>query len=72
MDADYHFQLTNERGHIVDLDNSSDHGGNNKGASPMELLLMGLAGCSGIDIIAILKNQYTFNIEHLEDAFLHF
>jgi len=24
------------------------------------------------DIIAILKNQYTFNIEHLEDAFLHF
>jgi len=24
------------------------------------------------DIIAILKNQYTFKIEHLEDAFLHF
>jgi len=24
------------------------------------------------DIIAILKNQYTFNIEHIEDAFLHF
>ena len=57
LDNDYHFQLTNERGHIVNLDNSSDHGGNNKGASPMELLLMGLAGCSGIDIIAILKKQ---------------
>ncbi|MBP6072645.1 MAG: OsmC family protein [Flavobacterium sp.] len=57
IDTDYHFQLTNERGHIIDLDNSSDHGGNNKGASPMELLLMGLAGCSGIDIIAILKKQ---------------
>jgi len=24
------------------------------------------------DIIAILKNKDTFNIEHLEDAFLHF
>ena len=24
------------------------------------------------DIIAILKNQYRFDIEHLEDAFLHF
>ncbi len=24
------------------------------------------------DIIAILKNQYTFKIEHIEDAFLHF
>lgn len=24
------------------------------------------------DIIAILKNKETFNIEHLEDAFLHF
>jgi len=24
------------------------------------------------DIIAILKNQYRFEIEHLEDAFLHF
>ncbi len=57
LDNDYHFQLTNERGHIVNLDNATDHGGNNKGATPMELLLMGLAGCSAVDIIAILKKQ---------------
>ena len=30
---------------------------NPKGASPMELLLMGIAGCSGIDIVLILKKQ---------------
>ena len=24
------------------------------------------------DIVAILKNQHTFKIEHIEDAFLHF
>ena len=28
-----------------------------KGVSPMELLLMGVAGCSSIDIISILKKQ---------------
>lgn len=39
----------------VFMDNSS--GGNAKGSSPMELLLMGVGGCSAIDIIYILKKQ---------------
>lgn len=37
------------------MDNSSEK--NVKGASPMELLLMGVGGCSAIDIIYILKKQ---------------
>ncbi|MFC7356754.1 OsmC family protein [Jejudonia soesokkakensis] len=39
----------------VYIDNSSEE--NPKGASPMELLLMGVGGCSAIDVISILKKQ---------------
>lgn len=39
----------------VYIDNSSEE--HPKGASPMELLLMGVGGCSAIDIISILKKQ---------------
>lgn len=41
----------------VNIDGSPEIGGGNKGARPMELLLMGLGGCSAIDIIGILKKQ---------------
>ena len=34
-----------------------EFGGNDLGASPMELVLMGVAGCSAIDMISILKKQ---------------
>ena len=39
----------------IEIDNKSDL--SPKGVSPMELLLMGVAGCSSIDIISILKKQ---------------
>lgn len=52
---DYHFETVNERGDVVQLDNKSEP--DPQGASPMELLLMGIAGCSGIDIVMILKKQ---------------
>ena len=57
VNDNFHFQVKNERGFIVDVDNKSEFGGDNLGASPMELLLMGVAGCSSIDIITILKKQ---------------
>jgi putative redox protein len=57
VNDNFHFQLKNERGHIVDVDNRSEFGGDDLGASPMELVLMGVAGCSGIDMISILKKQ---------------
>lgn len=56
LNNNYHFNLENGRGHSVQLDNTSVE--NPKGASPMELLLMGIAGCSGIDIVSILKKQH--------------
>ncbi len=55
LNENYHFETQNERGDIVYLDNKSEP--NPQGASPMELLLMGIAGCSGIDIVMILKKQ---------------
>jgi putative redox protein len=57
VNENFHFELKNERGHIVNVDARSDFGGNDKGASPMELVLMAVAGCSGIDMISILKKQ---------------
>ncbi len=57
VNDNFHFQLKNERGHVVDVDNKVEFGGDDLGTSPMELLLMGVAGCSSIDIITILKKQ---------------
>ena len=56
LNNDYHFETTNERGHVVHLDNKGETVAH--GASPMELLFMGIAGCSGIDIVMILKKQH--------------
>ena len=39
------------------MDNKTKEEGFVQGVSPMETLLMGLAGCSSIDIIYILKKQ---------------
>lgn len=43
-------------GHALIMDGGLEHGGRNRGARPMELLLHGAAGCMAYDIIAILKN----------------
>jgi putative redox protein len=39
------------------MDAPSDYGGNGAGTSPIELFLMGLAGCSGVDVVNILKKK---------------
>lgn len=57
INQDYLFKVTNSNGHSVLLDNKSKKEGEVAGISPMELLLMGLAGCSSIDVVAILNKQ---------------
>ncbi|MFD2245566.1 OsmC family protein [Pontibacter ruber] len=57
VDQDFHFQATGDAGVIINIDGSPAIGGHNAGARPMELMLMGLGGCSAIDIIQILKKQ---------------
>jgi putative redox protein len=54
---DYGFEVTDAYGHVVKTDTSPDSGGKNFGARPMQLLLMALASCSGIDVLGILKKQ---------------
>jgi putative redox protein len=41
-------------GHAVVLDGAPDAGGRNLGVRPMEMLLMGLGGCSAFDVVLIL------------------
>lgn len=57
IDEAYHFEAVGSSKVKVHIDASETIGGTNKGARPMELLLMGLGGCSAIDIISILKKQ---------------
>lgn len=54
---DYGFEATDAYGHKVQMDTSPESGGHNFGVRPMQMLLMGLAGCSAIDVISILKKQ---------------
>lgn len=44
-------------GHSVVMDGSPDHGGRNMGFRPMEMLLLGLGGCTSFDVIGILNKQ---------------
>lgn len=55
INDDYLFECSNAAGNKVLLDNTSQEGA--KGVSPMESVLMAVAGCSGIDVVSILKKQ---------------
>ena len=56
-EGDFGFEARDANGHTVKLDSSPESGGINYGVRPMQILLMGLGGCSGIDIVSILKKQ---------------
>ena len=57
VSGDFGFEAKDANGHTVHLDSSDESGGNNFGVRPMQMLLMGLGGCSAIDIVMILKKQ---------------
>lgn len=57
VDDDFHFEGSGSSEVKVHIDGAEAIGGHNAGARPMELLLMGLAGCSAIDIVLIMKKQ---------------
>ncbi|MBI3430640.1 MAG: OsmC family protein [Hydrogenophilales bacterium] len=44
-----------ESGHSVVMDGPPDSGGKNLGIRPMEMLLIGLGGCSSFDVVHILR-----------------
>jgi putative redox protein len=51
------FRATPSSGHSIVLDGSSGAVGTNQGPTPMELLLLGLGGCTGVDVIGTLRKM---------------
>ena len=51
------FSTQTGSGHTGVIDAGLKAGGQNHGPSPMELLLLGMAGCTGIDVVDILRKK---------------
>ena len=51
------FAGQSESGHTVVMDGAPEAGGKNLGVRPMEMLLMGLGGCSAFDVVMILRKS---------------
>lgn len=51
------FEVEAGSGHHITLDAATHAGGQNAGFRPMEMLLVGLAGCTGMDVISILRKK---------------
>lgn len=51
------FKATSGTGHSVQMDGPPDLGGQNLGPRPMEMLLMGVGGCSSFDVMSILQKS---------------
>jgi putative redox protein len=59
-------------GHKIILDTTAEHGGHESGPRPKPLLLAALSGCSGMDVVSILKKMkfadFTYHIDMEADA----
>ncbi len=54
-------------GHALGVDAGADHGGRNYGPSPKSMMLAGLSGCTGMDVVAILgKMQMPYDSFSIE------
>nr|NIP67253.1 OsmC family protein [Candidatus Bathyarchaeota archaeon]NIU81457.1 hypothetical protein [Candidatus Bathyarchaeota archaeon]NIV68102.1 hypothetical protein [Candidatus Bathyarchaeota archaeon]NIW16012.1 hypothetical protein [Candidatus Bathyarchaeota archaeon]NIW34613.1 hypothetical protein [Candidatus Bathyarchaeota archaeon] len=51
------FVATDSAGHSIVMDASKQSEGEGSGFSPMQLLLAALGGCTGMDVIHIMKKQ---------------
>jgi len=51
------FEGDSESGHSVVMDGAPESGGKNLGMRPMEMLLLGLGGCTSYDVVTILKKS---------------
>lgn len=57
----------NVDGHKIYIDSAVEHGGKNVGPKPKPLMMVALAGCTGMDVVSILNKMRVeyedFNIE---------
>jgi len=44
-------------GHSVVMDGAPEHGGRNLGLRPMEMLLLGMGGCTAFDVVMMLQKS---------------
>jgi len=51
------FEGVGESGFVQKMDSDTSVGGDNSGARPMEFIMIGLAGCTGMDVISILQKK---------------
>jgi putative redox protein len=54
---DFGFTITDADDHSVFIDIPADQGGGGAGLRPMQTILAALCGCSGVDVVSILKKQ---------------
>jgi putative redox protein len=54
--AAFHFRATNADGFSIDIDDGTAYeDGKGHGVGPMQLLMMAIGGCSGVDVVSILQ-----------------
>ena len=54
-----------DSGHTITMDGPPESGGENLGVRPMEMLLLGVAGCTMIDVVTTLKKMRQ-DLSHFE------
>ncbi len=53
--GDVRFLAESESGHRIDIDGPASAGGKNAGLRPMEMVLLGVGGCTSFDVMNILR-----------------
>lgn len=55
LQENVHFSATAGSGATIEMDGPEESGGQNKGARPMETVLIGMGGCAAYDVVHILR-----------------
>lgn len=57
LQQNVHFKATAGSGAIINMDGPAEYGGEDKGARPMETVLIGMGGCAAFDVVHILRKR---------------
>ena len=57
LQKNVNFRAKSGTGHIIEMDGPPDFGGENLGARPMEVMLIGMGGCASFDVVHILRKR---------------
>jgi len=57
LQKNVNFKAKSGTGHMIEMDGPPDFGGENLGARPMEVMLIGMGGCASFDVVHILRKR---------------